>query len=450
MKKAQKKTVENITTKDVKIEGSMGEGDTNEMLENKEVIREEVTLQIEVIQEGKGYALLESEAEGEKKTETGEEKDNEKNQLVGDLIGKENKTWKSCQPKTHVMFLKTHKTGSSTVQNIIFRYAERENLSLALPKNRFTHLLNYPRNFSADFVKQTATGQKFDILANHMRFNFPEVLKVMHDDTFYFSILRHPIPTVKSVFMYWNTDTEIFRNSKDLNEFMKFPLSYYKLNYTKNYYAKNLMWFDFGLNHNHVDDEDYFEAAISWIESTFNLILISEYFEESMILLKEALCWSMDDVTYFVLNKRSKASTQNLTQETISRIKEWNSLDWKLYLHFNKTFWRKIKENIGLEQMNRKVQLLKQKNKELKNTCLQNSKATDPANVISNMFLPFQPNKAKIQGYNLKTDLNNITKHQCQRMILTERWYSKLIYNKQFSNLSIQYQIDNYNEDTSK
>ncbi|XP_043925889.1 galactose-3-O-sulfotransferase 2-like [Protopterus annectens] len=273
------------------------------------------------------------------------------------------------------------------------------------------------------------------------------VSKLMHHDTFYFSIIRNPVSVMESVFIYCNSDTEVFKGAKDLNEFMKSPWSYYKLNYTKNYYARNFIWFDFGLNHNRADDEDYFVAAVSQIESTFNLILINEYFEESMILLKEALCWSMDDVTYFVLNKRSKASTQNLTKETAEKIKQWNSLDWKLYLHFNKTFWQRIEDTIGLERMKIQVQLLKSKIQKLRNTCLEEPDAVEPSNVKNTFFLPHQPNKVKILGYNLRSGLDNIMKKQCQQMIYSERWYSILLYAKQYSNASALNQINKYNKD---
>ncbi|XP_014393701.1 PREDICTED: cation channel sperm-associated protein 1 [Myotis brandtii] len=51
-----------------------------------------------------------------------------------------------------VAFLKTHKTAGTTVQNILFRFAERHNLTVALPHPRCEHQFCYPRNFSAHFV----------------------------------------------------------------------------------------------------------------------------------------------------------------------------------------------------------------------------------------------------------------------------------------------------------
>lgn len=86
-----------------------------------------------------------------------------------------------CHAKTNVMFLKTHKTASSTVLNIMFRFAERYNLTVALPADQLFHL-GYPNTFVASFVEEfQAIGQNYNIMCNHLRFNLSEVRR--SDDT---------------------------------------------------------------------------------------------------------------------------------------------------------------------------------------------------------------------------------------------------------------------------
>ena len=46
-----------------------------------------------------------------------------------------------CRPSSNIVFLKTHKTGSSTIQNIFFRYGMRNKLWFAMPKEIKSHLL---------------------------------------------------------------------------------------------------------------------------------------------------------------------------------------------------------------------------------------------------------------------------------------------------------------------
>lgn len=80
----------------------------------------------------------------------------------------------SCQPHTHIMFLKTHKTASSTVLNMLYRFGEERDLHFALPLG---YQLGYPLPFNAHRVKgyRGPRAVEFHIMGNHMRFNKLEV-----------------------------------------------------------------------------------------------------------------------------------------------------------------------------------------------------------------------------------------------------------------------------------
>ncbi|KFQ24559.1 Galactose-3-O-sulfotransferase 2, partial [Mesitornis unicolor] len=331
--------------------------------------------------------------------------------------------------KTNVMFLKTHKTASSTILNIMFRFAERYNLTVALPADQHFHL-GYPKTFLAHFVEGFQTiGQNYNIMSNHLRFNRSEVQKVMAPNTFYFSILRNPIPQLESSYIYYKDDVPAFRISKDVNEYLASPMKYYHSEaYKQNIYARNIMWFDFGYNNNAEDNKKYVQAVLKEIEQNFHLILIADYFDESMILLKHALCWDLDDVIYFKLNSRSQDTVQTLTPESKERIKVWCSLDWKLYQHFNQSFWRRIEETIGLEELEKEVNGLRTRQKELMEICLSDQEAVGKDHIKNKALLPFQSGAANILGYNLKQDLDNRTLRICQRMVLPELQYTSYLY----------------------
>lgn len=88
----------------------------------------------------------------------------------------------TCQPKNHIVFLKTHKTASSTILNILYRYGDSHNLTFALPLNMHSQLF-YPAFFATHFVEgvRTRSVKEFHILCNHMRFSSPEVsLRARH------------------------------------------------------------------------------------------------------------------------------------------------------------------------------------------------------------------------------------------------------------------------------
>ncbi|KAM9378494.1 galactose-3-O-sulfotransferase 2 [Phaethornis superciliosus] len=334
-----------------------------------------------------------------------------------------------CRARTNVMFLKTHKTASSTVLNIMFRFAERYNLTIALPADQLLHL-GYPRTFLADFVEEfQAIGQNYNIMCNHLRFNPSEVQKVMAANTFYFSILRNPIPLLESSYVYYKDSVPAFRFSKDVNEYLAAPRRYYlPADQHYNIYARNIMWYDFGYDNNAEDNERYVQEVLEEIEQNFHLILIAEYFDESMVLLKHALCWELDDVIYFKLNSRSQDTVQTLTPESKERIKTWCSLDWKLYLHFNQSFWRRIEDTIGLEELEKEVNHLRRRQRGLMETCLSDQEAVGRDHIENKGLLPFQSGAANILGYNLKQDLDNRTLRACQKMVMPELQYTSYLY----------------------
>ena len=83
-------------------------------------------------------------------------------------------------PETSIMFLKTIKTASSTVQNMLYRLAETRGLSVALPASGKNNL-QYPHSYrhsglEIGYKMLTKTSAKprnrtvkFDIFCNHAR-----------------------------------------------------------------------------------------------------------------------------------------------------------------------------------------------------------------------------------------------------------------------------------------
>ena len=72
------------------------------------------------------------------------------------------------KPVDDIVFVKTHKTGSSTLQNIFRRYGLKNDLEIAMPVkdgNRF----EYPYFFKSTFMKKSKYDLKPRIIANHLR-----------------------------------------------------------------------------------------------------------------------------------------------------------------------------------------------------------------------------------------------------------------------------------------
>ena len=80
------------------------------------------------------------------------------------------------KPVDDIVFVKTHKTGSSTLQNIFRRYGLKNDLQIAMPVkdgNRF----EYPYFFKSTFMKKQKYDLKPRIIANHLRASQGRALK---------------------------------------------------------------------------------------------------------------------------------------------------------------------------------------------------------------------------------------------------------------------------------
>jgi len=78
------------------------------------------------------------------------------------------------------------------------------------------------------------------------------------------------------------------------------------------------------------------------MEEEFDLVMIADYFDESLILLKRLLCWEFEDIVYVKL--RVKKKKLEFEEEVKKNILTWNRADVTLFDHFNKTFWRKVQQ----------------------------------------------------------------------------------------------------------
>uniref|UniRef100_A0A667ZQN4 Galactose-3-O-sulfotransferase 4 n=1 Tax=Myripristis murdjan TaxID=586833 RepID=A0A667ZQN4_9TELE len=347
----------------------------------------------------------------------------------------------SCRPHNHVMFLKTHKTASSTVLNMLYRFGEERDLHFALPLG---YQLGYPLPFNAHRVKgyRGPRAMEFHIMGNHMRFNKPEVEKVMPADTFYFSIIRDPVALAESSFAYYKEVAPAFRKAKGLGDFADDPKKYYDPRLRNNHYARNLLWFDFGLDHNANFSLALARRGEAMIRRAFKLILVSEYFDQSMVLLRHALCWPLDAVVSFSLNARQQKPSGrsqakappnlSLTEEQREKLREWNALDWHLYKAFNRTFWEEV-DRFGRAQMEQEVALLRTRREVLARVCLRDGgKPVEAYRIRDKAIRPFQSGLVKILGYELQPGLDNATRQACLRMIRPEIQYKDLLDAKQF------------------
>ncbi|KAM3610546.1 uncharacterized protein V6R79_005463 [Siganus canaliculatus] len=333
-------------------------------------------------------------------------------------------TRSTCSPKVDVMFMKTHKTASSTFLNILFRFGEKHKLKFAFPDSRNDFF--YPAFFQRTQVKDYKPGMCFNVICNHMRFNAPEVGKLLPLDTSYITILRDPAELFESSMHYFHKVVPFtwkIPGDDKLAEFLHNPHLYFDPEGYNSFYLKNLLFFDFGYDNTLDVDDPQVEKGIKLIDDRFHLVMLVEYFEESLILLKDALCWELDDLLFFKLNAREGSKVSKLSPELRAKALEWNAIDWKLYQHFNKTFWKKVNA-YGHQRMADDVAELRRRNTKMASVCIEGGHAVAAASIQETAMKPWQPiGESSIMGYNMKMNVDKAHENVCRKMLMPEIQY---------------------------
>lgn len=256
----------------------------------------------------------------------------------------------SCHPARHVVFLKTHKAGSSTVFNILLRYAAEEGLVLALPQSPALYQHYLPMLFDPDkLLDLRSAGMSPNVVAMHMRFDRDALMSVMPSDTRFVTIMRQPVALFRSLYDYYALGRHF--NGESLEEFV---FNEEHVRFLKEHrYARSLgfnqMAFDLGLDPEDFDNHTRVSALISLAESTFDVVMLAERFSESLVLLRHALCLpSLRSVVAF--RKNALLNRTALTPRLTARVSELNAADVEIYGHFARRLDMQI-EQLGRERV---------------------------------------------------------------------------------------------------
>ncbi|XP_045210100.2 galactose-3-O-sulfotransferase 2-like [Mercenaria mercenaria] len=243
----------------------------------------------------------------------------------------------SQQTITHIGFLKVHKAGSETMQNIFFRFGLKHNLTFVLPeKGRY-----FRRTGSAMPVRP---GNHHDILAVHSVYSRKLFRSVLPIDSVNIGIIREPLERMVSAAYY-------YRDVMKRRDLLKVP----KLNFIHNIVnqphlydrkpfsrTKNSMGQDFGFSSTiTINDTEEIEKQLDLLKKDFKLVLVLERFEESLILMKRTLNWDLEDVIYLKRNSHAHKPVV-LSPNELNKFKSTCFLDYVVYETFYEIFDKKI------------------------------------------------------------------------------------------------------------
>lgn len=69
-------------------------------------------------------------------------------------------------------------------------------------------------------------------------------------------------------------------------------------------FGKNQQLFVFGMTNDTMEDREKVQETINQLDMELDFVMITEYFDESLVMLQDIMCWSMDDVVYLKKNFR--------------------------------------------------------------------------------------------------------------------------------------------------
>ena len=284
--------------------------------------------------------------------------------------------------KTSVALLKIHKTGSSTVASILYRFGVRRGLSFIMTKREHEY---WPSTIDKSYKTfyPACKQNKYDILNIHSRYNGRDVLtQYMHKDTYVIAPLRHPMDQLLSGMNYYGYVNKLKGMGKTIEDFLDNP-HYLTNDNTVELLTWNPMSYIIGLNDFNIpsgmkksaleSDLKYtkeIERFLNWAEENIDFFMISEKFDESLILLKDRLGWRIEDMIYFSLNTAANPPERNNvdTDTLLIKTKEFSYIDYLLYERMKVKLDRMIEEK-G-DELEVEVSKLRSLNKEFSEYCL--------------------------------------------------------------------------------
>ncbi|XP_052801518.1 galactose-3-O-sulfotransferase 2-like isoform X1 [Mya arenaria] len=256
-----------------------------------------------------------------------------------------NINWNLTIPEVrHVGFLKVHKAGGSTIQNILFRFGIRRNVSFVMPVTQYK--LSEFGKVPYDILNNKQ-GHHFDILTIHSVYNESVYARLLPRDAARVAIVRDPLEVMVSGAYYhrdvWGVDyLRKVPNDNYIKNLILFPEMYDNNEFSL---TRNSMAMDFGFPKGlHCTESDRVQHYLSYLNENFDLVMILERFDESLVLLKRLLRWTLKDILYIPQNTHHHPaiSDLNLSSSDISKFELRNFLDVSLYHYFSNIFKSKV------------------------------------------------------------------------------------------------------------
>ncbi|XP_060079415.1 galactosylceramide sulfotransferase-like [Ylistrum balloti] len=248
-------------------------------------------------------------------------------------------------PVKHIAFLKVHKVASGTMQNLFLRFGIEHDLVFVLPKSGISLPMQPGKSISSVAIPPPA-HRTYDVLCSHVRYNRSDFQKTLPSDSVYIATVRDPFRQFISSIHYYHRKFMLkISKQKPILKFLQEPNKYTRIipeNGRVSNFFNSMAWdFGFPLDLFVLPDKAQIQEYISQLDKDFDLVIIVEYFDESLVLMRRLLNWDMRNILYIsshVQKRHEPAFAVGEEEENLYR--KWCLLDYALFDFFKSKFLR--------------------------------------------------------------------------------------------------------------
>ena len=189
-------------------------------------------------------------------------------------------------------------------------------------------------------------SEKYNMHGQHSRYDKALIPQVLHSPYARVAFVRHPFTHLRSWLYAGGLVRSLPLKGPDPMEDFLLNLRHYR-NKPGVSRVRNPIASTFRIGRDLEENSTEFQDSLRDIDRTF-IVGLTEYYTESLVLLRRRLCWTLRDVIYVPL--RRTASYKGPHKEPMDYKGKklwklacaWSNLDCKIHDYFNQSFWRAV------------------------------------------------------------------------------------------------------------
>ncbi|OWF50787.1 Galactose-3-O-sulfotransferase 3 [Mizuhopecten yessoensis] len=246
-------------------------------------------------------------------------------------------------PVNHIAFIKVPKAASTTVQNIFLRYGDETNLIFALPRGRF----GGGDKLTSQFFFPPPKNRRYDISCAHVIYNRADFSRALPTDTKYIGIVREPFSHFRSMirFVHPKSVLDMPGENPVLEYLSRFDKYRNKTSISDIFCNKMARYFGFTDDLILKMDQPQIRKYLLKLDEEMDIILLFEYLDESIVLMRRILNWDLRHVLYGKLRVNKVEDNRLKFGTDVEKLhKSYSQLDYQLYDFFAQKLKEKIKD----------------------------------------------------------------------------------------------------------